>query len=155
MRKRIEAALKDAILTQDPTRRATLRLINAALKDREISLRGEDGADGLEEAEILRILGKMIKQREESAKLYDESGRLELAERERAENEVIREFLPAQLSPDQVKNAIVAAIAETGADSIRDMGRVMAQIKGKYPGQMDFGKVGPQVKSALCAGMGG
>jgi uncharacterized protein YqeY len=151
MRMRIEAALKDAIKSQDTTRTSTLRLICAALKDKEIALRGDDQANGLSEQQVLEILARMIKQREESAQIYEEGGRLELAERERAEIDVIRQFMPEQLSQEEVSQAITSAIAEAGAQSIRDVGKVIALIKGKYPGQIDVVKVGPQVKSALCA----
>ena len=98
------------------------------------------------DADVLAILGKMVKQRHESARAYEEGGRLDLAERERAEVEVLEDFLPKQLDEDEVAAAIAAAVAATEATSIRDMGRVMAVLKAKYTGQMDFGRVGPMVK---------
>ena len=149
MRSRITGGLKDAMKSKDVARLSTLRLINAAIKDREIAMRGENEEAGVTDADVLAILGKMVKQRHESARAYEEGGRLDLAERERAEVEVLEEFLPKQLDEDEVQAAIAAAIAETEAASIRDMGRVMAALKAKYAGQMDFGRVGPMVKDKL------
>lgn len=149
MRERIGAALKDAMKSKDAARLSTLRLINAAIKDKDIALRGEGGDATVGDAEVLAILGRMVKQRQESVRAYEEGGRLELAEKERAEIGVIEEFLPRQLSPEEVRAAIAAAIAETGASSIRDMGRVMAALKARHTGQMDFGTVGPMVKDSL------
>ncbi len=149
MRERIGAALKDAMKSKDAARLSTLRLINAAIKDKDIALRGEGGDATVGDAEVLGILGRMVKQRQESVRAYEEGGRLELAEKEQAEIGVIEEFLPRQLSPEEVQAAIAAAIAGTGATSIRDMGRVMAALKAKYTGQMDFGAVGPMVKDRL------
>jgi uncharacterized protein YqeY len=146
-RTEITDALKEAMKAKDATRLGTLRLINAAIKDRDIALRAEGGEVG--DAEILAILGKMVKQRQESAKAYEEGGRLELAEQEMAEIKVITDFLPAQLSEDETAAAVDEAIATTGAESIRDMGKVMSVLKGKYTGQMDFGAVGPLVKARL------
>lgn len=149
MRERIGAALKDAMKSRDAARLSTLRLINAAIKDKDIALRGEGGDATVGDAEVLGILGRMVKQRQESARAYEEGGRLELAEKEQAEIRVIEEFLPRQLSDAEVRAAIAAAIAATGASSIRDMGRVMAALKARYTGQMDFGAVGPMVKDSL------
>ncbi|MEO0913393.1 MAG: GatB/YqeY domain-containing protein [Pseudomonadota bacterium] len=149
IRKRLSVELKEAMKAKDATRLSTLRLINAAIKDRDIAARSEDNTEGVSEADILGILGKMIKQRQDSAKAYDEAGRIELAEGERAEIEVIQSFLPRQLSEEEQSKAIAEAISETEASSIRDMGRVMGMLKAKYSGQIDFGKVGPQVKAAL------
>jgi uncharacterized protein YqeY len=130
-------------------RLSTLRLINAAIKDRDIANRGEGGEGEISEAEILAALGRMVKQRQESARAYEEGGRLELAEKETAEIKVIEEFLPRQLDAAEVEAAIAAAVAEVGATSIRDMGKVMAVLKAKYTGQMDFGAVGPRIKDRL------
>jgi uncharacterized protein len=149
MRTRISAALKDAMRAKEADRLSTLRLINAAMKDRDIALRGEGNDAGVTEADILSILGRMVKQRQESIRLYDEGGRPELAEKERAEIAVIEEFLPRQLDAAETETAIVAAIAETGAATIRDMGKVMAALKARYTGQMDFGAVGPMIKARL------
>lgn len=149
MRDRIASALKDAMKNKEAERLSTLRLINAAIKDRDIALRGEGNEATVGDADVLAILGRMVKQRQESARAYEEGGRLELAEKEMGEIRVIEEYLPRQLSPEEVTAAIDAAIAETGADSIRDMGRVMGVLKGKYTGQMDFGAAGPVVKNRL------
>lgn len=149
MRERLAAALKDAMKAKDADRLSTLRLINAAIKDREIALRATPDAPGVSDADILAILGKMVKQRQESARAYEEGGRLELAEKELAEVKVIEEFLPRQLTPEEVSAAVDAAVTALGATSIRDMGRVMGELKAKYPGQMDFGAVGPMVKAKL------
>ncbi|MFC2969754.1 GatB/YqeY domain-containing protein [Acidimangrovimonas pyrenivorans] len=149
LRDRISAALKDAMRNKEAERLSTLRLINAAIKDKDIAARGEGNDAGVTDADILAILGRMVKQRQESARAYEEGGRLELAEKEQAEIAVIEDFLPRQLSEDEVTEAIAEAIAETGASSIRDMGKVMGTLKGKYTGQMDFGAVGPMVKDRL------
>ena len=149
MRARIAKALAEAMKAKDQTRISTLRLIRAAINDRDIAARGtEDGGD-VSDAEIIGILGKMIKQREESARAYEEAGRLELAEREREEIKVIREFLPRPLSDEEVAKAVAAAIAETKASSIRDMGAVMGKLKQRYAGRMDFAKVGAEVRASL------
>jgi uncharacterized protein len=149
LRDRIGAGLKTAMREKDVTRLSTLRLINAAIKDQDIALRGEGRPDGVDETGVLAILGKMVKQRQESARAYEEGGRLELAEKELAEIKVIEEFLPKPLSADETEAAITAAIAEVDASSIRDMGKVMAVLKGKFTGRMDFGKVGPEIKARL------
>jgi uncharacterized protein YqeY len=149
LKTRIAEDLKAALRDRDATRLSTLRLINAAIKDREIALRGEGGEGGIGDAEILAILGRMVRSRQESVRAYEEGGRLELAEKERAEIAVIEEYLPRPLSPAEIEAAVTAAIAETGAVSIRDMGRVMAVLKARHTGQMDFGTVGPMVKARL------
>lgn len=149
MRTRITDALKSAMKAKDSARLSTLRLINAAIKDRDIALRGEGRDDGVSDDEILGILGKMVKQRHESARVYEEGGRLELAEKERAEIVVIEDFLPRKLSDEEVEQAVNDAIAEAAAGSIRDMGRVMAVLKAKHTGQLDFGRVGSLVKDRL------
>lgn len=152
MRDRVNAALKDAMRAKEADRLSTLRLINAAIKDRDIAARAEaaEGESGqVGEDVILGILGKMVKQRQESARAYEEGGRLELAEKERAEIEIIEEFLPRQLDEKESAAAVEAAIAEVGAESLRDMGKVMAVLKARYTGQMDFGQVGPMVKTKL------
>lgn len=149
LRTRVSNALKQAMKDKDADRLSTLRLINAAIKDKDIAARAEGNEDGVGEADVLAILGKMSKQRLESARAYEEGGRLDLAEREREEVKVIEEFLPRQLDSDESVKVVDAAIAEVGADSIRDMGKVMGVLKAKYTGQMDFGKVGPMVKDRL------
>jgi uncharacterized protein YqeY len=150
LRTRVGSALKEAMKAREADRLSTLRLINAAIKDRDIALRGEGREDGVTDAEVLQILGKMVRQRQESARAYEEGGRLELAEKERAEVVVIEEFLPRQLTEQEVSAAIDKAIAATGADGIRDMGKVMGELKTRYTGQMDFGSVGPMVKERLA-----
>ena len=149
MRSRLNEALKTAMKQKEAQRLSTLRLINAAIKDRDIALRGEGKDDEVSDDEILAILGKMVKQRQESARAYEEGGRLELAEKELAEVEIIEEFLPRQLSEDEVETAVSEAITAVGAEGIRDMGKVMGVLKSKFTGQMDFGKVGPMVKARL------
>ncbi|NUB43883.1 GatB/YqeY domain-containing protein [Fertoebacter nigrum] len=150
VRDRLQAGLKEAMKAKAVERLSTLRLINAAIKDRDIAARGEEGTEAMvSDADILGILGRMVKQRQESARAYEEGGRLELAEKELAEVSVIEEFLPRQLTADEVQAAIAVAVAEAGATSIRDMGKVMAVLKARYMGQMDFGAVGPQVKDKL------
>ncbi|WP_425050042.1 GatB/YqeY domain-containing protein [Psychromarinibacter sp. S121] len=153
MRTRIGSALKDAMKSKDAARLSTLRLINAAIKDKDIALRGEgeDNANGVGDADVLGILGKMVKQRQESARAYEEGGRLDLAERERDEIVVIEDFLPKQLTEDEVAAAVDKAIAKTDANSIRDMGKVMGELKSQYTGRMDFGQVGPMVKDRLAS----
>ncbi|WP_298843727.1 GatB/YqeY domain-containing protein [uncultured Roseobacter sp.] len=149
LRTRISAALKQAMKDKAADRLSTLRLINAAIKDKDIAARAEGNDDGVGNEEVLAILGKMAKQRTESARAYEEGGRLDLAERERGEMTVIEEFLPRQLSEEEAAAAVDAAVAELGADSIRDMGKVMGVLKGRYTGQMDFGKIGPMLKDRL------
>ncbi|RKF17195.1 GatB/YqeY domain-containing protein [Roseovarius spongiae] len=152
LRERVGASLKTAMKEKDVSRLATLRLINAAIKDQDIAARAQGNEDGVGDAEVLAILGKMTKQRHESMRAYEEGGRIDLAEREREEVKVIEEFLPRQLSGEEVEEAVEQAIAETGASSIRDMGKVMGQLKQNYAGQMDFGAVGPRIKDRLCSG---
>ena len=150
LRNKISVALKKAMKDKDAARLSTLRLINAAIKDKDIDARATGQDDGVGESEVLAILGKMTKQRAESARTYEEGGRLDLAERELEEITVIEEFLPNQLDEAASVKAVDGAITEVGADSIRDMGKVMAVLKAKYTGQMDFGTVGPMVKNRLC-----
>ncbi|MEM6303160.1 MAG: GatB/YqeY domain-containing protein [Pseudomonadota bacterium] len=148
LRARISDGLKQAMKDKAADRLSTLRLINAAIKDHDIAARGA-GKEAASDADVLAILGKMAKQRAESARAYDEGGRAELAAKERAEIAVLEEFLPRQLSPEETHAAIEAAVAEAGATSIRDMGKVMGLLKAQYTGQMDFGAVGPAVKDRL------
>ena len=149
MRERVNAALKQAMRDKAVDRLSTLRLINAAIKDRDIAARGDGDETGVGDAEVLAILGKMSKQRMESVRAYEEGGRVDLAERERAEIAVIEEFLPRQLSASEIDAAVSEAISSTGATTIRDMGKVMGELKAKYTGQMDFGTVGPMIKTRL------
>ncbi len=149
MRTTISTALKEAMKAKDADRLSTLRLINAAIKDRDIAARTEGEEVQVSDDTVLAILGKMVKQRQESARAYEEGGRLELAEKEMKEILIIEEYLPRHLDDAETVAAVAAAIAEVEATSIRDMGKVMAALKGKYTGQMDFGKVGPMVKAKL------
>ncbi len=151
---RIAAALKTAMKNRETDRLPTLRLISAAIKDRDIAVRGTADEGGVGDAEVLQILGKMVKQRQESIRAYEEGGRLELADAERAEIALIEEFLPRKLTEAEANAAIDTAIAEEGATSLRDMGRVMALLKARHTGQMDFGSVGPAVKDRLSASTG-
>jgi uncharacterized protein YqeY len=148
MRETISAALKAATKAQEKRRLSTLRLMSAAIKDRDIAGRGS-GKDQASDAELLELFAKMIKQREESAKIYDEAGRAELATQEKEEIAIIREFLPKQLSDAETETAIGDAIAEVGAAGVKDMGKVMSALKARYAGQMDFGKAGALVKAKL------
>ena len=149
MRDTINEALKQAMHDKAKERLSTLRLINAAIKDMDISLRGEGREEGTSDDDILKILAKMVKQRQESARTYEEGGRLDLAEREFEEIKVIEEFLPRQLEETEVVSAIDTAISAVGASSIRDMGKIMGALKSKYTGQIDFAKAGPMVKERL------
>ena len=129
---------------------STLRLILAALKDRDIAARGKGNADGIGEAEILAMLQSMIKQRGESIALYEQGGRLDLAEREAQEIAVIETYLPAPLDDAESAEAVDQVIQEIGAESLKDMGRTMAALKERYAGRMDFAKVSAAVKERLC-----
>ncbi|MDE0590098.1 GatB/YqeY domain-containing protein [Halocynthiibacter sp. C4] len=149
MRSRLTTSMKEAMKAKEAERLSTLRLINAAIKDRDIAMRGEGKDGGVGDDEVLGILGKMVKQRQESARAYEEGGRLELAEKERSEIAIIEEFLPRQLDEAETEKAVEKVISEVGAESIRDMGKVMGALKSKYTGQMDFGRVGPMVKDKL------
>ena len=148
LRERLGGGLKAAMRDRDPVRLGTLRLINAALKDQDIALRAEGRSVG--DAEATAILAKMVRQRKESARAYEEGGRLELAEKEMSEIRIIEEFLPRPLSEAEVDAAIDAAVAEAGASSLRDMARVMGILKSRHAGQMDFGAAGAAVKARLA-----
>lgn len=144
---RLKIAQTEAQKARDADRLSTLRLVSAAIKDREIAMRTTGGSVG--DAEVLGLLGKMVKQRQESAKVYLQGGRAELAEKELAEVRVIEEFLPKALTSDEAAAAVDAAITEAAAVSIKDMGKVMAVLKANYTGQMDFGAVGAVLKARL------
>lgn len=148
LRDRLQTALREAMRAKAADRLSTLRLINAAIKDREIAARGEAAEVG--DDEITAILARMVRQRQESARAYEEGGRLELAAKELDEIGVINEFLPRQLTAEEIDAVIARAIEESGAATVRDMGKVMAILKGRYAGQMDFGAVGPRVKDRLA-----
>ena len=149
MHERFNEALKVAIKSQDKVRISTLRLINAAIKDRDIADRTDNGDAGVSEDVVLEILAKMIKQRQESLSAYEEAGRLDLADQERSEIVIIQEFMPRQMEDDEIMAAVDAALAEVGAETLKDMGKVMGLLKQKYTGQMDFGKAGARVKEKL------
>jgi uncharacterized protein YqeY len=148
LRDDINAALKESLKAQDKRRTGTLRLINAALKDRDIEQRGH-GKDPLTDDELRALLAKMVKQREESARIYEENARPELAEQEREEITYIQAFLPQQLSEADTRAAIQAVITEIEAKGIKDMGRTMAVLKERHAGAIDFGKASGWVKEAL------
>ncbi|HET7714206.1 MAG TPA: GatB/YqeY domain-containing protein [Bauldia sp.] len=148
MRDAINAALKQAMREQDKRRIATLRLINAAIKDRDIAARSA-GKDPVSEDEILEILSRMIRQRQESAKAYEEGNRLDLAEEERQEIDIIQSFLPKQLNEAELRSVCAEAVKLTGAHGLRDIGKCMQALKARYPGRMDFGKASSLVKGML------
>ena len=147
MRAQLVNDLKEAMKAGDKKRLDTIRLINAALKDRDIAARGEGKT--VSDEDILALLQKMIKSRQESADIYEKNNRPELAAQEKGEIEIISSYLPKQMDEAAVADAIKAAIAETGAASMKDMGKVVASLKAKYTGQMDFAKASAAVKAAL------
>jgi uncharacterized protein YqeY len=147
MRERFTTMMKESMKAGDKRRLATVRMIQAALKDRDIEARGQGKT--VSDEDILALLQKMVKSRQESQGIYEKAGRADLATQESEEIAIISEFLPAQLDDAQMKAAIDTAIAETGAASMKDMGKVVASLKAKYTGQMDFAKASQQVKAAL------
>jgi hypothetical protein len=150
-REKINAAMKEAMKNKDMGRVAAIRLITAAMKDKDINSRTDGRNDGIDESTLLSMLQSMIKQRLESAKIFRENNRPELAEKEEAEIKVIEEFLPQQLSDDDVAKVIGDIIAATGAAGIKDMGKVMGELKAKYAGQVDMAKAGAVIKQKLSA----
>jgi uncharacterized protein len=150
LRDDINNAVKDAMRAKDERKLSTLRMVNSTIKNADIDARGR-GKPPLGDGELLGVLQKMSKQRQESVELYDKGGRAELADQEREEIAIISFYLPKQMSDDDVKAAIAAAIAETGAAGIKDMGKVISALKAKYAGQMDFGKASGLVKAALTS----
>jgi len=149
MRETIQSSLKAALKAGQAKELSTLRLITAALKDRDIAARSKGNNDGISDDEILSMLQTMIKQRQESSKMYREGGREELAQSEDEEITIIRTFLPDQMDEAAIADAITAAITESGAESIKDMGKVMGVLKTKYAGQMDFGAASGLIKARL------
>ena len=149
LRDRLGDALKTAMKAQDKRKTSTLRLILAALKDRDIAARTSGHSDGVDGDEILQLLTKMVRQRRESIKLYEEGGRVDLAEREAEEIEIIEDFLPRQLDDAETEEAIREIIEEVGATGLKDMGRTMAALKSRYAGRMDFAKAGAAVRKKL------
>jgi len=150
LRENINNAVKDAMRAKDERKLSTLRMVNSTIKNADIEARGQSKPP-LSDGELLSVLQKMIKQRQESVELYDKGGRAELAEQERAEIAIISAYLPQQMSEDAVKAAISEEIAASGAAGIKDMGKVIAALKAKYAGQMDFGKASGLVKAALTS----
>lgn len=148
MREKLSEQVKTAMRSGDKPRLSTLRMIQSAIKDRDIANRGQ-GKDQASDDDILQVLTKMVKQREDSAKAFDDGGRAELAAQERQEIAVIREFLPKQMGEDEAREAVRTVIKEIGAEGPRDMGRVMGALKEKYAGKMDFGKASGLVKTML------
>lgn len=148
MRAQITASLNTAMKARDTRKTSTLRLVNAAIKDRDIEARG-DGKDNISDADILALLQKMVKQRDESIAIYEKAGRDDLATQEREEVAIIKEFLPQPLNDDDVKVAIAEAIATVGATGLRDMGKVVTVLKEKFPGRIDFAKASKLVKDSL------
>ncbi|MEM9205456.1 MAG: GatB/YqeY domain-containing protein [Pseudomonadota bacterium] len=149
LRDRITGELKAAMKAQDRRKTCTLRLVNAAIKDRDIAARSA-GKDAIADGEVMALLCKMVNQRQESKVTYEEAGRLDLAEQEEREVEIISEFLPRQLDASEIKLACQNAVAETGAAEMKDMGRAMSVLKQQYPGQMDFARASEEVKSLLA-----
>jgi uncharacterized protein len=148
LRDDINNAVKDAMKAKEERKLSTLRMVNSTIKNADIAARGE-GKPPLSDADLLGVFQKMIKQRQESVELYEKGGRAELAAQERDEIVVIQAYLPKQMSDDDVKAAIAAAIKETGAASMKDMGKVVGALRGKYAGKMDFAKASALVKAAL------
>ncbi len=148
LRDDINNAVKEAMKARDERKLSTLRMINSTIKNADIEARGQ-GKPPLSDGDLLGLLQKMIKQRQESVELYEKGGRAELAAAEREEIAVISAYLPKQMSDDEVKAAVAAAITETAASGIKDMGKVIGALKAKYAGQMDFGKASGVVKAAL------
>ncbi len=148
MRERIGTALKDANASGDKRRLATLRLVQAAIKDRDAAAR-DSGRDGVNDEDVLEILQKMVRQRDVSAAEFEESGQLDLAEQEREEAEIIREFLPAQINGEAMKVLCEETVKDINANGLRDIGRCMSELKSRYPGQMDFVQASCVVKDLL------
>ncbi|MGE0844899.1 MAG: GatB/YqeY domain-containing protein [Flavobacteriaceae bacterium] len=148
LREEISAALSEATKSQSRRRMCTLRLITAAIKDRDIAARGA-GKDKVSDDEIRLMMQKMIKQRDESIELYEKGGRLDLAEQERQEIGIIRDFLPKQMSDAEIANACEHVVREIGATGLRDMGKCMGVIKQRYPGQMDFSRANQVIKELI------
>lgn len=149
LRARLNDELKISMKAKDPRATSTLRLIMAALKDRDIAARDRGVTDGIGEDEIVEMMQKMVRQRRESIDLYEKGNRQELAQQEAEEIAVIERFLPKQLSEPEIREAVESTIAEIGASSIKDMGKVMGALKASYAGRMDFGKAGGLVKQKL------
>ncbi|WP_421881103.1 GatB/YqeY domain-containing protein [Pacificispira sp.] len=149
MRDELNKALKESMRAKDDRAVSTLRLILAALKDRDIAARSKGNNDGISDDELLQMLQSMVKQRKESISMYEKGGRLELAEGEQAEIEVIQRFLPKQMSDSEIETEVKSLIEEMGATGLKEMGAVMGELRTRFAGRMDFGKASPIVKQAL------
>lgn len=149
LRDTLNAAMKQAMKDKDKRRLSTVRLILAAVKDRDISNRTASDDKGSDDDTIIEIMTKMVKQRKESIKAYEEGGRLELAEQEKEEMEIINEFLPRQMDEAEIKAAVETAISDTGASGLKDIGKIMGALKGKYAGTMDFSKANAAARELL------
>ena len=149
MRSLLDTNLKEAIKSQEKQRLATLRLINAAIKDRDIAVRSEENTEGVSDSEIILILSNMVKQRKQSIVQYEEGGRIELAERERQEIKIIEEFLPNQLNEQEIKEEVSKIIESKDQLNIKDIGKIMSELKTNFSGRMDFGKASQIVKALL------
>ncbi len=150
LRTEILDGIKTAMKAKDKLTLSTLRLVNAAVKDRDIAARAEDRPDGIDDAEVLSLLAKMVKQRQESANIYEDNGRPELAERERGEIDVIKKYMPQALSKDELTAAVKAAVDALDATCLKDMGKVMGKLKSEFAGRMDMGQAGAAVKAILA-----
>ena len=149
IRNQLNGALKVSMKAQEKLAVSTIRLILAALKDRDICARADGNPDGVPDEEVLTLLQTMVRQRKESIRLYEEGGRLELAEREREETEIIQRFMPRQLDGKELDGAVQEAILEIGAKDMKDMGKTMALLKQRYSGRMDFSKASGMVRQTL------
>lgn len=149
LREKIKSEMIVAMKAKDEAKTSILRMINATIKDKDIAARPSGKTDGITDDEILGVLQSMIKQRKESIELYEKGGRADLVAKEKAEIDIITTFLPEQMDDEAIKNAINAVIAETGASSIKDMGKVMGTLKAKYAGQMDFSKASAMIKGCF------
>ena len=151
LRDDINNAVKEAMKAKEERKLSTLRMVNSTIKNADIDARGQ-GKPPLSDADLLGLFQKMIKQRQESVELYDKGGRAELAAQEREEIAIIEKYLPAQLTDQEIHDTIVALVKETGASAMKDMGRVMAALKERYAGKLDFGKASGAVKRILSGG---
>ncbi|MGE0006813.1 MAG: GatB/YqeY domain-containing protein [Parvibaculaceae bacterium] len=151
LRDEINDSLKEAMKSGDKRRVSTLRLVNSAIKDRDIQSRTAGPDAGVSDAQIVEVLARMVKQRQESLEIYEKAGRAELAAQEREEIAIIQGYMPKQLSEEEVKSVIAAVIKEVGATSVKDMGKVMGALKAKYAGRMDFARAGAVIKGLLGA----
>ena len=149
LREQINDSLKAAMKSGDKRRVSTLRLVNSAIKDRDIQNRTAGPDAGVNDAQIIELLAKMVKQRQESLEIYEKAGRDELATQEREEIQIIQGYMPKQLSDEEVKSVIAAVIKDVGATSVKDMGKVMAALKASYSGKLDFARAGATVRSML------